>query len=195
MSRLYLVVVVFTCALVISTNPARGDVDSGPMVGENVPELIVLPLTGPLDQKEQDYAAERKGKPTVYLLIPADKFARPVARFIKTLDGKAKDAGDEAYVVAVWMTDDQDKTKEYLPKVQQSLQLDNTALTVYPGGKGGPPSWGIHDNALLTAVTTDGEKATARFGFVSVNETNVPDVLAALKKAAATAAENSKEKK
>src|SRR4051794_38706989 len=127
MFRTLIVAILFggLCAPVI----ARAEVDSGPAVGEKVPELKVLPLTGPLEGKEPDYAAERKGKPTVYLLIPADRFARPIARFMKTLDGKVKEAGDGAYVVAVWLTEDQNATKEYLPKVQKSLQLDNTALT------------------------------------------------------------------
>lgn len=162
----------------------RADVDSGPAVGDKLPELKIAVLTSPLEGKEIDQVAERKGKATIYLLVSGERFARPVARFMKTLDGKMKDAGDDAHIVAVWLTDDQDKTKEYLPKVQQSLQLDKTSLAVHPGTKGGPTGWGVNDEAHLTVVVGDGEKVAARWGFVSVNETNVPDVLEAFKKLA-----------
>ena len=39
--------------------------------------LKVFDATGPLKDKEVDYAAERKGKPTVYVFIQADKWDRP----------------------------------------------------------------------------------------------------------------------
>src|SRR5436190_1929776 len=102
MSRVIVSFVSFVFALVAIEIAARADVDSGPAVGEKVPELKVAAVTGALEGKEGDYAAERKGKPTVFLVLPADRFARPVARFIKTLDGKAKEAGDGVEVIAVW---------------------------------------------------------------------------------------------
>ncbi len=163
---------------------ARAEVDSGPKVGEAVPELKVLPLTGALEGKESDYVAERKDKPTIYLLIPAETFDRPIARFVKTLDGKVTDSAD---VVAVWLTADQAATKTYLPRAQQSLKLEHTPLTVYPGEKSGPGAWAIDSRAHLTAVVSDGKNVTAKFGFVSTNETDVPAVLDAWKAAAKTA--------
>src|SRR6185295_5758148 len=91
-----------------------------------------------------------------------------------------KESGD---VVAVWLTADQEATKAYLPKVQQSLKLDNTPLTVGTGDKSGPGAWGIDSRAHLTAVVSDGKNVTARFGFVSTNDTDVPAVLEAWTKA------------
>lgn len=159
------------------------DVASGPEKGRDVPALKVFDLTGPHQGQQVDYAADRKGKPTVYVYIQSDKWDRPMARFVRDLDAAVKKAGGDAYLVAVWLTDDVDKTKEYLPRAQQSLRLEATALTCYPGDKTGPAGWNVNGDAHLTAVVAGGEKVAATFGYRSLNETDVPAVVAALKKA------------
>lgn len=156
------------------------DVASGPERGADLPALKVFDATGPHQGQEVNYAAERKGKPTVYLFIQADKWDRPMARFVRTLDEAVQK--DDAFVVAVWLTDDVDKAKQYLPLAQQSLQLQKTALTCFPGERAGPQGWNINADAHLTAVVSKGPKAERTFGYQSLNETNVPEVRAALKK-------------
>jgi hypothetical protein len=159
------------------------DLVSGPEKGSKVPALKVFDVTGLKKEKEADYAAERREQPTIYLFVSADKFDRPMNRFMKELDTAIiKDLG-EAYVVAVWLTPDTDKTKEYLPKVQQSVQYGVTALTVFPGDKEGPKPWKVNGDAHLTAVLAHEGTVVATFGYRSLNETNVPMVIAALKKA------------
>jgi hypothetical protein len=158
------------------------DVSSGPEKGKNVPELKVYDVTGENKDKELNYVKERKDKTTVYLVIHASKFDRPMAQFMKKLDETvAKDEG--VYVVAVWLTDDTDKTKNYLPKAQQSLQFNNTALTYFPGDKEGPKDWNINGDAHLTAVVAHNGKVVALFGYQSLNGTNVPAVAEAYRKA------------
>lgn len=163
--------------------PARADVESGPKPGEKVPALKVFDVTGPSAGKELDYAAERKDKPTVYLFVQADHWSRPMARFLRELDKAAGEIGGETYFVAVWLTEEPRKTKEYLPRAQTSLNLQHTAFTFYPKDKFGPGEWGINSDAHLTAVVATRGKVAARFGHVSVNETVVPEVTDALKKA------------
>ena len=164
--------------------PARAqDVASGPEKGARVAELKVYDATGAHKEKDVDYAAERKEKPTVYLFVNAEKFDRPMNRFMKTLDGAVKTDFEGAYVVAVWLAGDADKTKEYLPKVQQSVQYEATALTVF-ADKNGPKDWNINADAHLTAVVVNKGKVGATFGYQSVNETDVPKVKEALEKAA-----------
>src|SRR5947207_953017 len=81
---------------------AAQDVDSGPPKGEKVPALEVVALSGPQEGKKLDYPAERKDRPTIYVVIPSDKWARPVHKFLSELS-KALHAKDEnALVVAVW---------------------------------------------------------------------------------------------
>jgi hypothetical protein len=170
--------------LLLFVMPARGqDVTSGPEKGEQVPELKVFDATGAHKDKEADYAADRKDKPTVYLFVNAEKFDRPMNRFMKGLDAAVKKDFEGAYVVAVWVGEDADKTKELLPRVQQSVQYELTALTLYEGAKEGPKGWNVNADAHLTAVVANKGKVAATFGYQSVNETDVPKVKEALAKA------------
>jgi hypothetical protein len=155
---------------------------SGPDKGQKVPALKAFDATGPNKGKEVDYAAERKDRPTVYVFVQADKWDRPMARFLRKLDEAVREEED-ASVVAVWLTDDPDKTKAYLPVAQQSLQLQATALACFTGDKGGPEGWGVNADAHLTAVVANKGKVAATFGFRSLNETDVPAVRDALKAA------------
>ena len=175
----------FVCGLAavsLAVGLAWADVESGPKAGEKVGELKAFGVVGPVEGKEADYTAERKDEPTVYLFVSAENFSRPIARFMKTLDGKLADVDDKAAGVAVWLTADADKSKEYLPRMQQSLKLDKTALAV-AGDTSGPNGWGINPDAHLTVVVATKGKVVKSFAYTTVNETDVRAVLAALKKA------------
>jgi len=180
-SRCLLIVV-----LVVSLAPRSPaqDIASGPEKGKAVPALKVYDVTGAHKDKEVDYAAERKDKPTVYLLVRADKFDRPMNRFMKTLDDALVKDFKDVYVVAVWLTEDVDKTKEFLPRVQQSVGYQQTALTCFTGdAKDGPKDWNVNGDAHITAVLANKQKVAATFGYNTVNETDVKKVVEALKKA------------
>lgn len=92
--------------------------------------------TGLHREKEVNYAGERKDLPTVYLLIRADKFDRPMNRFMKELDKAVKKDLENVYIVAVWLSEDTDKAREFLPRIQQSVGYETTALTVFQGKTG-----------------------------------------------------------
>jgi hypothetical protein len=159
------------------------DVTSGPARDGKVSALKVFDVTGAHKDKETDYAAERADKPTVYLFINAEKFDRPMNRFMKTLDGIVAKDFDNVYVVAVWLTSDADKTKGFLPKVQQSVQYQSTALTLFSDVNERPKGWDVNADAHLTAVIANKGKVAATFGYRSLNETDVPKVKEALEKA------------
>lgn len=171
-------------AAILLAPAARADVESGPKPGEKVAELKVFAVTGPVEGKEIDYVAERKDAPTVYLFVQSEHWSRPVARFLKALDGKLGEADDKALAVAVWVGGEADKNKDYLPRANQSLKMEKTALTVFGGDKGGPNNWGVNADAHLTAVVVNKGKVVKSFTFVSVNETDVRGVVTELKKAA-----------
>ena len=87
----------------------------------------VFDATGAHKNKNVDYAADRKGNPTVFLFINAQKFDRPMNRFMKTLDGVIVKDFEDAYIVAVWLNGDADKTKQSLnetnvPMVKEALE-------------------------------------------------------------------------
>jgi hypothetical protein len=175
--------VLVAAALLVAPMSGRAqDVPSGPPRGERVPALKVYDVTGEHGGKEVDYTAERKGRPTVYLFVRADKFDRPMNRFLKALDTAAKKDSPDAYLVAVWLTEDPEKTKGLLPRVQQSVQYEATALTYHPGDLAGPKGWGINPDAHLTAVVANKGRVVAVFGYKSVNETDAPPVRKALER-------------
>jgi hypothetical protein len=170
--------------LLLFVSPALGDVESGPAVGEKIPPLKLLHVVGENEGNEADATADRAEKTTIFVFVRTDRWTRPVARTIKVLDEKANKENDDVRLFAVWLTDDKEKTKEYLPRAQQSLRLERTALLLHPDLNTGPEHWGINSDADLTVVVTANKKVSARFGFVSPNEKVVEDVLKALKKAA-----------
>ena len=122
-----------------------------------------------------DAAMSATNKPIVYLLIPAARWDRPVARFLKTLDDKLSGYSAMAEIRAVWFSGDLDGTKEYLPRVQQSLQLQKSGLGVFADAEG-PKGWQIGGDVQMVAIVVHRGKIAARFSFGSVNETDVPQV-------------------
>lgn len=175
-----LLVPVFVAAFVLSPHPARADVTSGPGEGNVVEKFKVAVVAGESSGKELDFVTERKDKPTVFVFVVADKFSRPMARFIKVLDDKLKADRTDVDIVAVWLTDDVAKSKDYLPKAFGSLKTERTAWSVFPGAKTGPENLGINPDADITVVVTDGAKAKFSKGYLSINETEVPKVLETL---------------
>lgn len=165
--------------LLMAVPLVRADVASGPKEGDKAAALKVYAVTGESKEKEVDYIDLRKEKPTVYVFVPADKFTRPMFQFIKKLD---EGVGDAGMVVCVWLCDDVDKTKDYLPKISQ--YFTNAALTLFPGEKAGPKDWAINIDAHLTAVVVKDGKVVKSYSYNSVNGTDAEPVAEALKKAA-----------
>lgn len=170
----------FAVLFVVSPLIARADIASGPGEGQALEPLKVAVVAGESSGKELDFVAERKERPTVFVLVVADKFSRPMARFIKTLDDKLKADRTDVDIVAVWLTDDVAKSKEYLPKAFGSLKTERTAWSVFPGAKTGPNNWGVNPDADITIVVSDGAKAKFSKGYLSINETEVPKVFETL---------------
>ena len=169
--------------LLAATNTIYAEVKSGPQPAEKTPELKVFVATGDDKEKESDVTAGRKDKPTVYVFVQAEHWSRPMARFLKKLDEALPGISDEAHIVAVWLSEKPDDAKAYLPKAQMSLHFQSTTLSVFLGEKSGPKDWGINVDAHLTAVVALKGKVVNSFGFVSVNDTDVPAVQNQLKKA------------
>ena len=177
------VLTVLAIAWAMIPQTVQADVDSGPAVGTAVSALKVFVVTGDQAGKEVDYAADRGAKPTIYVFIPHEKFDRPIARFLRELEKSVKDAGNDATMVTVFLSDDEAKTKEHLPRIQMSLQFTANPMAVFPSAKMSPEGWAVDTDAHLTAIVVQSGKVAAKFGYRSVNETAVPEVAAALKKA------------
>lgn len=171
----------FAAVMLLCATVVRADVESGPLADKDVPALKVFAATGASAGKEIDVPVERAKKTTVYAFVQGDRFSRPMARFLKELDGAMKKRGDESEIVSIWLSEDVGKTKEFLPRVQMSLKFEASTLAVYEKDKLGPGDWTINSDADLTVVVATGGKIVKSFGFVSVNETLAPEVEKALK--------------
>jgi hypothetical protein len=170
-------------ALLLVALVARADVSSGPKAGEKVEDFKAFGAVGLFEGKEGSYVAERKDDPTVYVFVQHEHWGRPMARMLKTLDPDVPAASDKAKVVAVWLSEKPAELKDHLPKVNMSLQFQNTSLGVFEGDKTGPNNWGINTDAHCTIVVTKGGKVVESIALQSVNETDTKKVIEALKKA------------
>ena len=101
--------------------------------------------------------------------MQADKWDRPVARFLRTLDQDLAKDREDVQIVAVWLTDNGEMSKTYVPKARDALKLSQTTFTVFPGDKSGPDGWAINGDAHLTAVVVEKGKVGRQFR-VSVRE-------------------------
>src|SRR5437868_345806 len=74
--------------------------DSGPAEKSDVPALKVDAVAGLVTGETKDFAAERKDMPTIYVFVQADKFDRPLARFLKVLDQELGKDRPDVQVIA-----------------------------------------------------------------------------------------------
>ena len=149
--------------------------------------LKIAAITGEFAGQDVDAAEKYKERTHVVLFVNSDRWDRPIARYLKKLDSDLSEGIDEApdaVATVVWLTDDKEKAKEYLPKAQQSLGLSRTAWTVFPGDKSGPVEWNVDVASTLTVVVLKKEKEVGRFAYVSTNDQDVPEAISALKKSA-----------
>jgi hypothetical protein len=173
-------VVGFLAAGFVHLPVAHGD---GPTVGSAVPALKIQAMTSDGNYEEADGATAAADKPVVYLLVQHSKWDRPIARFLKKLDDKLRDNSATAVAYGVFLSSDVEPVKEYLPKVNQSLKFQNMTLGSYTDDGTGPADWNVSGDSSLTVVVANKGKIAATFSYVSTNETDVPAVLEALKKA------------
>ena len=168
--------------IVFVTTEVHAEISFGPNVGTGVSPLKVFAATGDHAGKELDIAAERSKKPTIYIFVPHERFDRPLARLIKVLEKAAIDVGNDSSLVTVFLTADEAKTKEHLPRIQMSLQFTANPLVIFPSVTMSPEVWSVNTDAQFTAIVVNEGKVTASFGYRSANETVPPEILAALKK-------------
>jgi cytochrome oxidase Cu insertion factor (SCO1/SenC/PrrC family) len=158
-----------------------GDVESGPEKGAKVPKLEAFAVTGEDKGKSLDLVKARSEKLTVYLIVGDEKFDRPMHRFFKEIDDKLGSDFEDVQGVTVFLTEDEKKMKDYLPRVQMSVNYGQLTLNVF-GKKDGPQDWNVNSDAHLTVVIADKGKVVARYGYKSVNEAEAPVVLKELGK-------------
>lgn len=166
---------------IVAISVVHADTLLEPKVGTNVAPLKVFAATGEHADKELDYAAQRGAKPTLYIVLQHERFDRPLARLLKALEKAAIEAGNETSLVTVFLTDNVEKTKEHLPRIQMSLQFTANPLVVYSSGAMGPDGWSVNSDLQLTAIVVKEAKVVAAFGYRSANETVAAEIVKSLK--------------
>jgi len=153
---------------------------SGPQVGDKLTEFKVLGFSGPQEGKEFEVLGQAKGKPM--LLIFVHKITRPALRFLRPVDERgAREETLASHVV--WLSEDRDKTLDFLKRASKSLNLQ-APMSISVDGKDGPAAYGLNDKVTLTVVLAKEGKVVANFALVDPNEKDAPKVLAAIEQLA-----------
>src|SRR5437868_1198223 len=95
-----------------------GGFPSGPQVGDKLPDLKAKQVIGPDAGKEFKLHERAKDGPTLVIFV--QQFSRPAFRFLKPVDEFAASKEGLATHI-VWLTDDRDKTEEFLKRAQNSM--------------------------------------------------------------------------
>lgn len=162
---------------------ALSQIDSGLPPAIPVPALKVHSVTGESLGEQVDFSKSRGDEPTLYFFLASHRWSRPMARLLRELDKEIANRVDGAHICAIWLTSDIEESKQYLPRAQMSLKLENTSLTVFDGNEYGPGEWGINTEKDVTIVLANGGKSIQSHSYVSANETLAKSILDEFEKA------------
>ena len=132
--------------------------------------------------EEKDLTKGRPERKTVYLFLPGDRFDRPAARFLRSLDQDLVKRKEFTDVVVVWQAKELDPAKHRLPLIQKSLQLGQTTWSAFVSENPYPEGWGLNPDDIATVVIATGNKVTFSKGYKVINEKDLDPVLKALEK-------------
>jgi hypothetical protein len=153
-----------------------GDPASGPAVSDKLKDLKAKAIFGGDEGKEINLLERSKKGPAVIIFV--HKLSRPTFRLLKELD-KAAATNDKLNATFVWLTDDVNKTEEFLKTAKNSLAFQ-TPVAVSLDGLAGPNGYGLNDQVDVTIVLARDGVVTGNFAFVGPNETSAPKVVAAM---------------
>jgi hypothetical protein len=165
---------------VLGAIAARADdpVFSGPQAGEALTPFKAVAFSGPRAGREVELPGEFAGKPTVLVFV--HEITRPALQLIRPVDHYAArwaDLGLNSRVV--WLAADPAQAEQFLERARNSLNL-KSPVVIALGGAEGPGNYGLNRNVTLTILVADGGKVAANFAIVQPNETDAPEVLAAV---------------
>lgn len=150
-----------------------GDPTSGPQVGDKLPALKAHAFSGPEAGKEFDVLKATKGKPA--LLVFVHKITRPTLQFLRPVDEFAAKEEEKVAAHILWLGE-KDEAQKFLKRAEKSLNLQ-TPISIPPGGKDGPGSYGLNSNAGVTVLLARDGKVVANFALVDPNAKDAPKVI------------------
>ncbi len=156
-----------------------GDPTSGPQVGDELKDFRIHGMFGPQADKEFRLIKDVEKKPTLVIFV--QKMTRPALRLMRPVDEFAAKE-EKLSKHFVFVTDDTDKTKEFLKRAEKSLNLQSP-IGICLEGKDGPPAYGLNDQVAMTIVIAKDGRVVANFALVDPNETDARKVNQAIAKA------------
>ncbi len=132
--------------------------------------------------EEKDLTKERPDRKTVYLFLPRDRFDRPAARFLRSLDQDLVKKKEFTDIVVVWQAKELEPAQRRLPAIQKSLQLGQTTWSAFVSDNPYPEGWGINPDDIATVVIAKGNKVTFSKGYKVMNEKDLDSVIKVLEK-------------
>lgn len=154
-----------------------GDVPSGPMVGDKLPDFKALGFSGLHEGKEFETLKEAKDRPV--LLVFVHQITRPAFQLMKPIDAYAAKE-DKLFTLFVFLGE-KEKTEEFLKRAKGSLNLQSS-VAISVDGAAGPMTYGLNDRAALTILMAKEGKVVANFAYSDPNATNARQVLQAVAK-------------
>ena len=149
--------------------------------GANLPPLKVHVIKED-SSEEKDLTKDRPERKTVYLFLPGDRFDRPAARFLRSLDQDLVKKKEFTDIVVVWQAKELEPAQKRLPLIQKSLQLGQTTWSAFVAENPNPEGWAINPDDIATLVIADGAKVMFSKGYKVLNEKDLEPVLKVLGK-------------
>ena len=172
---------VFRCTILAGLFLAGGDFPSGPQVGDKLPPCKIQAFSGPDAGKEVELVKQIKGAPALVVFV--HKITRPALKLMRPIDKAAAEQieAKKLHGQIVWLSEDKEKTEEYLKRAKDSLNLQ-TPIGICLDGKDGPAAYGLNDKVTLTILLIKDVKVVGNFALADPNETDARKILPALKK-------------
>jgi hypothetical protein len=152
------------------------DIFSGPQKGEPLAEFTIAGALGAQNGKDFNPVASAKGKPL--LLIFVHEVNRPSVGMARLLgDYAAKRRSDGLHGAVVFLTDDPEKTEEWIKRASGALPKE-VPLGIFRDGLEGPGEYGLNRKVTMTILLANEGKVTANFALVQPSiQVDAPKVL------------------
>src|SRR5262249_52818045 len=134
-----------------------GDVPSGPMVGDKLPEFKAIGFSGPSEGKEFELVKDAKDKPI--LMVVVHKISRPALQLMRPIDDFASKE-EKLATQFVWLGE-KEKMEQYLKRAKDSLKIQSPMSIAVD--KEGPMTYGLNDRATITILIAKEGKVVANF--------------------------------
>jgi len=167
------------------TDSARGPLDSGRAVGDEVPSFYVRAVTGPLRNKSVCYVCRNGARPVVMVLLrEVEPELKPLLETVDRLVDRNRAAGLRSF--GVLLSDDPGGAVSTV----QTFAFNNKVampLTVATETVGGRGCQAVHPDAAVTVVLYRERRVVARFAYRSgdLNPPRIRDLTESIREFAA----------